>query len=109
MISSFKMLLGDYEGVFKRSNPDGGEEFDDRHLAIHQPQPVSFADSNMLISLFSPPAEFGLLYTAPQSVRKISEGVSVKVFQPAHSRLAPIDHQSAGAGPKDSNRITSNR
>lgn len=90
------MLLGDYEGVFKRSNPDGGEEFDDRHLAIHQPQPVSFADSNTLISLFSPPAGFGLLYTAPQSV------LSVKVLQPAHSRLAPIDHQSAGAGPKDS-------
>lgn len=73
MISSSKMLLGDYEGVFKRSNPDGGEEFDDRYLTIHQPQPVSFADSNTLISLFSHPAGFGLLYIAPQSVRRISE------------------------------------
>lgn len=28
MIPFSKMLLGDYEGVFKRSNPDEGEEFE---------------------------------------------------------------------------------
>lgn len=50
MIPPSKTLLGDYEGLFERSNPDGGDEADDWNLAIYQPQSVSFADSNMLIS-----------------------------------------------------------
>lgn len=50
MMPSSGILFGDYEGVFKRSNQDGGEEFGDRHLGIYQSQPGSFADSNTLIS-----------------------------------------------------------